>query len=94
MIADFIGAFLGAVIVYCLYMAHFSLLPPLPTVPKWNDNFVKPLNIPSHTRNAFISYEANGAGNGTAANLRRRRREVCLLMHTRKSCEICIHACS
>jgi hypothetical protein len=81
MIADFIGAFIGAVVVYCLYQAHFSLLPPPPKAPQWTDNFVRPLNIPSRTREAFISYEPLSAGSSaTPSGLRRRRCEVRLLM--------------
>jgi hypothetical protein len=76
MIADFVGAFLGAILVYALYMAHFSLLPPRPYKPRWNDTFVRP-TPPSNTRAAFISYEAGSVGSERqAAPLRRRRRQV------------------
>ncbi|CAN0304284.1 unnamed protein product [Pylaiella littoralis] len=57
-VANIFGGFLGGVIVYGLYFAHFSIVPGRPSPPHWDDPFVESTYAPpSHTRNAYISYE-------------------------------------
>ncbi|CBJ28267.1 MIP family channel protein [Ectocarpus siliculosus] len=57
-VANILGGFLGGVVVYGLYFAHFSIVPERPSPPRWDDAFVDSSYAPpTHTRNAYISYE-------------------------------------
>eukprot|EP00903_Cladosiphon_okamuranus_P015966 g14748.t1 len=57
-VANVCGGFLGGVIVYCLYFAHFSIVPERPSPPRWDDSLVESsYTPPAPTRNAYISYE-------------------------------------
>ncbi|CAM9787400.1 unnamed protein product [Ectocarpus fasciculatus] len=57
-VANVLGGFLGGVVVYGLYFAHFSIVPERPSPPHWDDAFVDSSYAPpTHTRNAYISYE-------------------------------------
>ncbi|CAM9267683.1 unnamed protein product [Choristocarpus tenellus] len=60
MTADVLGAFLGAVFVYGVYFAHFSIVPDRPKPPRWDDAFLRPDSRPEFSRNAYISYEGGG----------------------------------
>eukprot|EP00752_Nemacystus_decipiens_P007946 g7099.t1 len=64
-VANVCGGFLGGVVVYCLYFAHFSIVPERPSPPRWDDALVDATYAPpAHTRNAYISYEPRHRSRG------------------------------
>ncbi|CAM9887542.1 unnamed protein product [Discosporangium mesarthrocarpum] len=70
--ADMAGAFLGAVFVYGVYFAHFSIVPYRPEPPRWDDVFLRPRNgLPEFHRNAYISYDGDALENQGFTSSRR-----------------------
>lgn len=75
MIATYMGAFFGALLVYIIYWPHYSVVPSMPKQPRWTDNYVQPPPS-SATRNAIASYDAHGVGARPTAGLRFRKSAV------------------
>lgn len=81
MCAEMIGAFLGSLLVYGLFLPHYSLIPPMPQPPHWTDAVLQPQAArPTHVRDAFISFEAGPTGDKRqSATLRHRHKQVYFL---------------
>eukprot|EP00611_Tribonema_gayanum_P020645 TRINITY_DN3803_c0_g2_i4.p1 TRINITY_DN3803_c0_g2~~TRINITY_DN3803_c0_g2_i4.p1 ORF type:complete len:451 (-),score=94.39 TRINITY_DN3803_c0_g2_i4:554-1906(-) len=61
MLADFVGSFLGALLNYTIYLAHFSVVPIPPKPPSWTDPYVRPQDT-QRMHSAFVSFDGNALG--------------------------------